>query len=34
MTFLGPLQFINEDGSPLAIVSWEQAPALWLQQNA
>ena len=24
MTFLGPLQFINPDGSPLAIVSWEQ----------
>lgn len=25
MTFLGPLVFIHEDGSPLAIVSWDEA---------
>ena len=29
MTFLGPLQFINADGSPLAIVSWEQVQGAW-----
>ena len=29
MTFLGPLQFINPDGSPLAIVSWEQVQGAW-----
>lgn len=29
MTFLGPLQFINPDGSPLAVVSWEQAQGAW-----
>ena len=29
MTFLGPLQFIAEDGTPIAVVSWEQAEAAW-----
>jgi hypothetical protein len=29
MTFLGPLQFIDPDGSPLAVVSWEQAQSAW-----
>ncbi len=29
MTFLGPLQFINPDGSPLAVVSWEQVQGAW-----
>ena len=33
MTFLGPLQFINEeDGSTVAVVSWVEAEALWLEQ--
>ena len=32
MTFLGPLQFINEDGSPIAVVGWKQAQALWKAQ--
>lgn len=32
MTFLGPLQFIKEDGSPVAVVSWQQAQELWLSQ--
>lgn len=34
MTFLGPLEFINEDGSPLAVVGWAQAQALWQSQCA
>ena len=29
MTFLGPLQFISEDGTPIAIVSWEQVGQAW-----
>jgi hypothetical protein len=33
MTFLGPLQFIEDDGSPIAIVGWEQAQGLWAQQT-
>jgi hypothetical protein len=33
MTFLGPLQFIHEDGRPLAVVSWQQAQELWLAQT-
>ncbi len=33
MTFLGPLQFIDEDGNTLAVVGWEQAQALWAQQT-
>lgn len=33
MTFLGPLQFINEDGSTVAVVGWEQAQAVWAQQT-
>ena len=32
MTFLGPLQFIQEDGSPVAVVGWEQAQGLWDSQ--
>ena len=34
MTFLGPLQFIQEDGSPIAVVGWKQAQALWKTQMA
>ena len=33
MTFLGPLQFVQEDGSPIAVVGWEQAQALWEEQT-
>ncbi len=33
MTFLGPLQFIDEDGNTLAVVGWEQADGLWAQQT-
>ena len=33
MTFLGPLEFITEEGTPLAVVGWEQAQALWTQQT-
>lgn len=29
MTFLGPLQFIHPDGSPLAVIGWEQAQGAW-----
>lgn len=29
MTFLGPLVFIRPDGSPLAVVGWEEAQAAW-----
>ena len=32
MTFLGPLQFIEDDGRPIAVVSWQQAQELWLAQ--
>ena len=32
MTFLGPLQFIEDDGSPIAVVGWEQAQGLWDSQ--
>ncbi len=34
MTFLGPLQFIEEDGNPIAVVGWEQAQDLWQAQTA
>jgi hypothetical protein len=34
MTFLGPLQFINPDGSPRAVVGWAQAQELWQAQTA
>ena len=34
MTFIGPLQFVNDDGSPKAVVGWEQADALWTSQIA
>ena len=30
MTFLGPLTFIQLDGSPIAVVGWEQAQGVWL----
>ena len=33
MTFLGPLQFIQEDGTPIAVISWEEAQGLWAAQN-
>jgi acetylacetone-cleaving enzyme len=33
MTFLGPLQFIEADGTPIAIVGWEQAQGLWAEQT-
>ena len=29
MTFLGPLTFIQPDGSPIAVVGWEQAQGAW-----
>ncbi len=29
MTFLGPLQFIEGDGAPIAVVGWEQAQNAW-----
>ena len=29
MTFLGPLQFIKEDGTPIAVISWELAEGAW-----
>jgi hypothetical protein len=29
MTFLGPLTFINPDGSPIAVVGWEEAQGAW-----
>jgi len=34
MTFLGPLEFINEDGSPVAVVGWSEAQGLWKVQMA
>ncbi len=33
MTFQGPLQFIDGNGNPIAVVGWEQAQALWAQQT-
>lgn len=29
MRFQGPLQFIDAQGKPLAIVGWEQVQAIW-----
>lgn len=29
MTFLGPLEFVNPDGSPRAVIGWEQAQAAY-----
>lgn len=29
MTFLGPLAFIKPDGSPIAVIGWEQAQGAW-----
>ena len=34
MTFLGPLEFIHEDGSPVAVVGWSEAQGLWKLQMA
>lgn len=34
MTFLGPLQFIQADGTPIVVVSWQQAQELWVAQTA
>lgn len=31
MTFLGPLQFVQPDGTPIAVVGWEQAQGAWAQ---
>ncbi len=33
MTFLGPLQFIDPEGKPAAVVGWEQAQELWEAQT-
>jgi hypothetical protein len=30
MTFLGPLVFIQADGSPIAVIGWEQVQGAWL----
>lgn len=30
MTFLGPLVFIKPDGTPIAVVGWEEAQGAWL----
>lgn len=32
MTFLGPLKFIREDGSAVAVVGWEEAQGVWESQ--
>jgi hypothetical protein len=32
MTFLGPLKFINADGSPVTVVGWQEAQGLWDSQ--
>ena len=29
MTFQGPLQFIEEDGTTIAVIGWEQAQGAW-----
>jgi hypothetical protein len=29
MTFLGPVVFIKADGSPIALVGWEEAQGAW-----
>jgi acetylacetone-cleaving enzyme len=34
MTFLGPLKFINGDGSTVAVVGWEEAQGVWDSQLA
>ena len=33
MTFVGPLQFMNEDGTTKTVVGWEQAGELWSSQT-
>jgi hypothetical protein len=32
MTFLGPLILINPDGSPIAVIGWEEVQGLWESQ--
>ena len=34
MTFLGPIQFVDTEGKTVAVVGWEQAAQLWVQQTA
>ena len=29
MTFQGPLTFIKPDGSPIAVIGWEEAQGAW-----
>jgi len=29
MTFLGPVQFVQADGTPIAVIGWEQAQGAW-----
>jgi hypothetical protein len=29
MTFLGPLTFVKPDGSPIAVIGWEEAQNAW-----
>lgn len=29
MTFLGPLNFIRPDGTPIAVIGWEEAQGAW-----
>jgi len=29
MTFLGPLNFIDEEGNTIALVTWEDAQGAW-----
>ena len=29
MTFLGPPAFIHPDGSPIAVIGWEEAQGAW-----
>jgi hypothetical protein len=33
MTFLGPLQFIDADDAPVAVISWEQVQGAWAEAN-
>lgn len=33
MTFLGALEFIDENKAPIAVIGWEDAQALWAEQT-
>ena len=33
MKFLGPIEFINENGTPIPVMSWEHVQDLWAAQN-